>query len=176
MIGSVANTPNSVAFIDESKRNGFILVASLVPIREVVSARKQMEKLLLPGQSRLHFRKENYSRKQEILRTVNQLPVHHVIVDANEVRNQRIARLRALETVARFCIQEGISQLIIELDESHLTLDRKTLGNLAFSELRYFHTHARHDPGLWIADTAAWCYAHGGSWKHLLNNRSEIVV
>ena len=57
----------SILFVDESKAKGYTMVAALVVPGDVTSLRRDVRSLVLPGQRRIHFTKEQPERKRLIL-------------------------------------------------------------------------------------------------------------
>jgi hypothetical protein len=53
-------------FVDESKRRGYLLVASVVVPGDLDSVRRVLRGLVLPGQRRLHMKDENDQRRRSI--------------------------------------------------------------------------------------------------------------
>lgn len=51
-------------FVDESKNRDYLVAASVVQPDDLVPARRVVSGLLLKGQSRLHMKKENRSRRR----------------------------------------------------------------------------------------------------------------
>ena len=62
-------------FVDETKVRGFTLVGVLVDNRDVARLRRSMRSMLLPGQERIHFAKEQDSRRRLVL---SELSEHRV--------------------------------------------------------------------------------------------------
>jgi len=58
------------AFLDESKRRGLLLAASVVQPRGLGPARTALRRPCLPGQSRLHFTKERDELRRRILTVI----------------------------------------------------------------------------------------------------------
>lgn len=57
----------SILFVDESKTKGYTMIAALVVPGDVASLRRDVRSLVLPGQRRIHFTKEQPERKRLIL-------------------------------------------------------------------------------------------------------------
>jgi len=61
---------SSHIFVDETKRPGYLLVASAVVPGDLDSTRRMLRGLVLPGQRRLHMKDESDSRKRSIATAV----------------------------------------------------------------------------------------------------------
>ena len=57
-------------YVDESKRGGYLLVASMHPPGELAEARSLMRGLVLKGQRRVHMTKESDPRRKVIVATL----------------------------------------------------------------------------------------------------------
>jgi hypothetical protein len=60
-------------FVDESKARGYIIAATVAPQACLRESRKTLRGLLLKGQDRLHFAKENDSYRRSILSSMCEL-------------------------------------------------------------------------------------------------------
>ncbi len=61
--GSGSSRVNNHVFVDETKRRGYLLVASVVVPGDVESLRRMLRGLVLPGQRRLHMKDESDRRR-----------------------------------------------------------------------------------------------------------------
>ncbi|MEY2946186.1 MAG: hypothetical protein RL243_960 [Actinomycetota bacterium] len=153
------------AFVDESKSNGYHLVAVVVHAHEAPSARRLLRELTLRGQRRIHFRTESSSRRNQIIAKVGKLDFEVVGVISrrkSEVAARRECLLRMLEELAVF----GVSQVSLEQDLSMLSHDKQTLhlyrDSFRFTQINEIRILEPHlEPLLWLADIAAWTTAKG---------------
>lgn len=156
-------------FVDETKSNGYLLVAAFVLPRHLSEARRTMRSLLLPRQSRLHFQKESPRRRSLIVSTVCGLNAPVVIYDASAHKNQREARTACLRRLVADLSRAGASRLVIEQDDSLIGADQRDLSDAVYQaralRLTYEHLPGQADPLLWIADSVAWCWSRGGHWR-----------
>jgi hypothetical protein len=161
--------------MDESKHAGFVLAASICPMKDVVRVRREMESLLMPGQVRLHFRKEKISRKHQILEVIANLPLKHVVLDATSIRHENRARMNSFRAFLQIRDSYRAEELRIEIDASHFTFDKRVLSQFKDENFHFSHHMAKHEPGLWIPDAVAWCYARNGKWRSLINYEQILV-
>jgi hypothetical protein len=154
-------------FVDESKARAYLLVAVAVDDREVAGLRKTMRSMLLRGQSRIHFRKEQSARRRAILSALGRNPLDITVIRSslhaeNRARDECFA---ALATAIRWLPS---STLVIERDESRMHVDPRIVHDafqaLADQRPRYEVMPARAEPGLWAADAVAWAIQRGNEW------------
>ncbi|OCG76105.1 hypothetical protein [Microbacterium sediminis] len=78
------------------------------------------------------------------------------------------ARPLSLGALVEEAARAGVSQLIIERDESLERADRRLIADVlrreGGSELLYRHVAPHEHPLLWVSDAVAWCYSNGGDW------------
>lgn len=154
-------------FVDESKARVYLLVAVAVDDRKVAALRKTMRSMLLKGQSRIHFRKEQPARRRAILSALGQTPLDITVIRSllhaeNKARDECFA---ALATAVRWLPS---STLVIEQDESRMHVDPRivhdALQSLAGEQPRYEVVPSHAEPGLWAADAVAWAIQRGNEW------------
>ena len=116
MASNTARREPRHAFVDESKVHDYVLVAATVPACELADARRDMRGLLLPRQPRIHFRDEQMARKIQILKTVINLGLEAVVCTTPIARDEVLARSRCLTAMTSVLIENGTSQIVIELD------------------------------------------------------------
>jgi hypothetical protein len=169
---------SSHVFVDETKRRGYLLVASVVVQGDLDPIRRTLRGLVLPGQRRLHMKDENDSRKRSIATAIADSGTRATIYDAGRRYDtewdRRSACLRALVTDAA---QRGDAMLILEQDDTLVAADRKLLYHAArhenCPELRYEHRRAAAEQLLALPDAIAWCWAKGGDWRRRI---APVVV
>jgi hypothetical protein len=137
--------------------------------------RSEMESLLMPSQVRLHFRKEKTARKHEILEMIKGLPVQNVVLDATSLRHENRARMNSLKDFLQIRDKYRIENLRIEMDASHFSLDKRVLSQEKGEDFYFSHHMAKHEPGLWIPDAIAWCYARNDKWRSLITYEQILV-
>ena len=58
-------------FLDESKQRDYLLVAAVVMPSDLAEARRALRALVMPGQRRLHMKKESDARRGAIIDVIN---------------------------------------------------------------------------------------------------------
>ncbi len=168
---------SSHVFVDESKRRGYLLVASVVVPGDLDPTCRMLRGLVLPGQRRLHMKDESEPRKRSIATAIAVSGTQATIYDAGRRYDteweRRSACIRALVAEAA---QRGDAMLILEQDDTLIAADRKLLYRAARDEgcpdLRYEHRRAAAEQLLALPDAIAWCWAKGGDWRR----RVEPIV
>jgi hypothetical protein len=165
-IGTLPTVAQHV-FVDESKARSYLLVAIAVENRDVDGLRKTMKSMLLKGQARVHFRKEQSARRRAVLSALQRIALDVTVIrssghDENKARDDCLA---ALATAIRW---QPSSRLVIERDDSRAHADRQILRG-AFQVLdgahpRYDLMPPQAEPGLWAADAIAWALQRGNEW------------
>lgn len=156
-------------FVDESKSAGYLLVAAMVQHEDLPHVRRTLQALLLPNQRRLHFTKENPSRRRRIAKTIAALPVEALVVSAPGRNTEAAARAACLARLAQEAGSRSVEMIVLEQDDSLLELDRRTLYEaLAGTDVGYDHQRPHQEAALWIPDAIAWCWTKGGSWRRLV--------
>ncbi|TSD94861.1 hypothetical protein FOS14_19665 [Skermania sp. ID1734] len=154
------------AYLDESQSNRsrdpdcYVLAAALCDPTELEIARTAMASLLLPGQTKVHWRDEQPARKRKIAETIAQLPLMHLIVVRDGRPGERAERRR------RHCLE----RMLFELDELEVAraiaesrgraddlrdrrlLDAQRAKQAVSSELLIDHVPGPKDPLLWVPD------------------------
>ena len=161
---------SSHVFVDETKRRRYTLVAVIVPSADVARMRKSMRQLLLPGQERVHFRKESDPRRKVILARAASKSLAVVVVNS-DANSDGAARRQCFDALVRHLARQHESaHIVVEQDDSLVKSDMTLLTNLVravFQEqqITFEITAARFDPGLWCADAIGWAIQRGGSWR-----------
>jgi hypothetical protein len=137
-------------YVDESKRGGYLLAASMHPTEELAEARSLMRGLVLKGQRRVHMTKESDPRRKVIVATLVKAGIRANVYDAGRGYGHELdapqACLRALvDDIAR----HPDSMLILKQDDSLLDWDRRCLyaqtRAAGTASLRYEHRRAATD-------------------------------
>lgn len=161
-------------FVDETKAKSYLLAVVAVPDDAVNAVRREVSRLVLPGQRSVHMKLEGDRRKRTIADTVARLSrfdVHATILDAGRgPETQRVRRQRALRAVvARAVVGGERCSLTFDLDSTLLHDDRQTLLTAtriegARDRLSYRHLPFASEPLLTLPDVIAWCWAGGNNW------------
>ncbi len=167
-------------FIDEGKRQGYLLVAATIADGDAGGLRKAVTALRTPGSERLHFVRESDGRKRKVLGELARLGVRTTVMQANGL-DDRAARAWCLEQVVEFAAAVGADRIVIETDDSIVLTDNRTLfqalGARDLRErVRYEHRRAASEPLLWLPDAVAWSYGRGGHWGALVAPIIERVL
>ncbi len=162
------------AFVDETKQNGLLIVSTVVEVRHLKEARKQLRERRARGQNRIHFKKESDPRRRSICSTLCDLQVQAAVYDATRNRNPLEARAACLTAAVEDLAEQGAQRLTIEQDDSLVTSDRKVLYQAVrkfevAETLTYEHTQPNDEPMLWVSDAIAWWVAKGGDWRDRVN-------
>lgn len=158
------------AFVDETKQNGLLIVSTLAEVRHIQQARKVLQAQRAKGQNRIHFKKEDDSRRRAICSALCTLEVQVRVYDATSIRNAVEARTSCLTALVEDLAAVGGRRLTIEQDDSLVASDRRTLYSAVrkfdiADALTYDHMRPNQEPLLWVSDAVAWCVAKGGDWR-----------
>jgi hypothetical protein len=158
------------AFVDESKQRGLLLVVVVMSSTNVTATRAAVEDLHLKGQRRIHFKKESPGRRRTILSAITAMPVEARLYECPSERHELAAREACLSRIVEDLAAQGSERLVIELDDSTLVHDRRTLYEAVAkvgvdSQLQYHHLRAKEETLLAVPDAIAWSWAEGGTWR-----------
>lgn len=179
------------AFVDESCRANLYLVAvAVTDPAELVSLRRTLRNMLLPGAREIHFRKEKDSRRRGLADAIARLPV--------EVGIYGCACDSANETARQVCLARLTEDLLarsahrVVLDSRNAgdgydrdAFDRETIRRAlgkrpSETQLVYEHMQSTQEELLWIADASAWCWGQGGHWRRriqpIVNGYVQLVA
>jgi len=165
-------------FADESKDRDYLLVAGVVLSGDLAQVRKAMRGLVMPGQHRIHMKKESGPRKKAIAALICELAVEATVYDAGRGRRKELdARAACLRALVVDAAAAGATMLVLEQDESLVRWDNQRLIEITREvgcrdTLRYQHRRAATEELLAIPDAIAWCWAKGGDWRR----RIEPIV
>lgn len=163
------------AYVDESKKNDYIVAAAVVTTKEVTNARRSMRDLLIGKQQRIHFKNENSHRKAQIVSVALEISVECRIYVC---RTRRSARERCLTRLVPDLVDAGVDRLVLERDTSTEHLDRRLLFEAtrrADSRMTHHHDTPHQEPLLWAPDAIAWCWASGGMWRQKVIDRAIVT-
>lgn len=162
-------TPGPLLFADETKQRAYVMAAAVVAQSAAEPARRELRRLLMPGQTSIHFRSESDARRKQILDAVaGQGWSAHLVVALP--KNQRQARDACLHHLVGLAARLRSPLLVLETDDSLVAHDRRLLYEASreqgvHNNLTYRHLRRREEPCLWVPDALAWCYARGGPWR-----------
>lgn len=167
-VAIVSFHPGDRVFVDESKSRAYILAATATQPRNSTQSEKQLRALLLPGQSRFHFKKERDSRRRALLSQFARLELRVVVYVARDV-HAKVGRDRCIDSVIDDMIAATAERIYFEQDVSLVTVDRRRIRERialhgAAGTISYDHVAPHQYPLLWVSDAVAWCYQAGGDW------------
>ena len=109
------------------------------------------------------MRNESPRRKKMLVDLVETMDII-CIEEVSHLKHQPKARAQALEVLAMRLVAEGVTEIVIEVDESFVQADNQILARVIRSGnpnrvTRYRHESPAVEPMLWAADIRAWAYA-----------------
>lgn len=157
-------------FVDESKQRDYLLVASVHTSGDLGELRKIMNRLTMPGQRRIHMKKESDSRRRQITDAIVAAEVNATVYNAGRHHHSELdARAACLRRLIEDNAVLRDPMIVLEQDDSLLDWDRRQLFALVRStghpQMRYQHQRAGAEPLLGLPDAIAWCWAKGGDWR-----------
>ena len=158
-------------FVDESKQRDYLLVAAVVMPGYLAGARRDLRSLVMPGQRRLHMKKESDARRGAIVDAIASTGATTTIYNAGRPgRLELDAREGCLRALVVDVAAAGHHMLVLEQDDSLLWWDQQHLIEITRDvgcreTLRYEHRRAEHELLLAVPDAIAWCWAKGGHWR-----------
>jgi hypothetical protein len=159
------------AYVDESERRGRYLMCAVVidPVR-AGKFRREIRGLLLPGQRRLHFKKEGVRRRRELATALLglQLDASVFVCRAAPGRGEAEARALCLAAVVRHLQSRGEPVSLILESRHHQDVDDQPVIAAARRReppLSYEHVDGDHEPLLWLPDSFAWLVGAGSDWR-----------
>lgn len=167
-------------FIDEGKRRDYLLVAATVASNDTTALRKSVTELRMRGSDRIHFVRESAGHKRKVLTELARLEVRTTVFQAVGL-DDRDARRWCLEQVVDLAAAVGANRIVIEMDESIVQTDNRTLYQAiethgARGQIRYEHSRPASEPLLWVPDAVAWSFGRGGEWAQLVAPLIDRVV
>jgi hypothetical protein len=161
--------PGEHVFVDESKRDVYLVAAAVVAPTDLNGARTALRALQLPGTRRVHFQAESDAFRRKFLGQVNELQVTARIYTARE-RTDLDSRRRILTRLVGDLVTMGASRLVIERDDSLVIHDQRAVKAersrlLAADTLRFDHLRGVEDPLLWLPDAIAWAWCRNRTWR-----------
>ena len=170
------------AFLDESKRDAYVVVVAVVAAGEVTATRTAVRQQQLPKTRRVHFQAEGDTFRRKFLGTLTQLPLQARVYTAT-ARRDLDARVGILTRLVPDLVQLGTSRLVLERDDSLVVHDQRAIKQArslarAADTLRFDHLRAVDEPLLWVPDAIAWAWCRDRSWRSLVTPLivEEIVL
>ncbi|MGH4001074.1 MAG: hypothetical protein ACRDTJ_26860 [Pseudonocardiaceae bacterium] len=130
--------------------------------------RQAARSLLLPGQRRLHFAKEQDHRRKTILSVIASLPVSAAY--AAERGDSLDTRSACWHALVPMLLASNVNELVIERLAGVEARDEGDVGDALrkadmVGALSYRHETHRAEPILWLADAVAWATGAKGDWQ-----------
>ncbi|HXS63049.1 MAG TPA: hypothetical protein VN767_09245 [Streptosporangiaceae bacterium] len=168
-------------FADESKRNSFVLAATIIPTEQLTKMRQVVNSLRLPGQRRLHFVGERDSRRLQIIRAFVEAEACTTIYEASGIRDQKVARDAVITRLTSDALRQGAQMVVLELDDSLEAQDRWVIREQLKKAdrqdaLRYEHRRAYEECLLSIPDAVAWSWSKSSQWRKLVEPLVTEVI
>jgi hypothetical protein len=160
-------------YVDESRRRAYLLGVTIVegPVQPVRAA---LRALLRPGQRRIHFAKEQDSRRRQLLAIMTDLDLTARVYVSP--RLAKASREMCLTALIADIAPAGASLLVLESRDSMNHLDvlvlDAALRKHGCHTLEYRHLSPYEEPLLWVSDAVAWAMGAGGDWRR----RAEPIV
>jgi len=159
-------------FVDESKRNGFVMAAAGVSADSVAKYRKQLRRCLKPGVRRFHCTSATDSERRQVIALISAWPAT-VDIFVSDSRSESVSRHACLSAVAVCACDQVAGRLVIEADHSHDRADRNTLTMAMRDQqhsVRWDLASPNSEELLWVPDAVAWCWTHPSSkWRSLVD-------
>jgi len=172
-------------FVDESKRNDYVLVSAAVPTHLLRQTRATIRELLLPRQSSIHMKNESAGRRAELLTAVRSLDLELTIYVAVKSSHPTQVRGRdaCIERLVADAIASEAERIVFDLDLTLIRPDRRSIVSGAWAvghatvPFRYEHAKASQEPLLAIPDIVGWSWSRGGRWRAALRDAvTEVRV
>lgn len=162
-------------FVDESERSGRYLMCSVaVESSAVGTLRRAIRKLLLPGQTQLHFKTESSRRRKELATRLIQFDLDIAVVSMRSATgvNQSQMRDRCLaELIHDAQAREAPVNMFLESRHHQDHYDHASFARWRnrVPPLNYEHVPGAMEPMLWFPDSFAWLVGAGGDWAQRVN-------
>lgn len=169
------------AFVDESLRPGRYLLGCVIVEASVAGPmRRQVRKLLLPNERRLHIRKSDRPQRLRILGTIAEWDFDARVYECRhrESVGAEEARQLAVERIVTDLQQAGAdTTMYIERREGADEHDRSTIIRVRQRQppLDFHHLRPTEDPLLWLPDCIAWAIGAGGEWSRALGDGVSVI-
>lgn len=165
-------------FVDESKATDYLLIGTVVVPGQLVTARRVVRNLILPGQRRIHMKRESDRRRRTILAAIRAAGFTSIIFRAADRNISEVVRRGiCIDALVDDALKNKRNELIFELDASlerrdHNRIAARLKAANAPNDLAYRHDTPGAEPVLAIPDAVGWAWARGGDWRR----RVDVVV
>lgn len=169
-------------FVDESKAGDYLLIAAIIPATKLAVVRKMVRRLVLPGQGRIHMKKESDTRRKVILAEISGRDFSIIIYRARAGTGTELERRqRCISRLVHDAAIDLRTHICLERDDTLVLRDNRWLRDAAITEdaaerLYYRHDVAGSEPLLALPDIVGWAWARGGMWRHRCNGIPISVV
>jgi len=157
--------------VDETKAKGYVVVVVACPDEALAVARKEIRRLILPGQRSVHMKQEGDRRRRQIIDVVVGLAdqdVSATIVRVDGGGREGLLRERALREVVAIARESPDAQLVLDLDPGQLVRDRRVLSRAIAASgatASFRHAALAAEELLTLPDVVAWCWSRGHVWR-----------
>ncbi|WP_242496882.1 hypothetical protein [Rhodococcus sp. Q1] len=138
--------------------------------------RKRMRDLCPKGSSRIHMKSAGKAASKIVTEVAKLDAESRLYVVKSPKLTEREARDLTLEAAAHDLVELSASRVVIEScdqDREDNRVIRKVVGPHAPFE--YLHDRPSN-PLLWLPDVHAWAWGRGGSMRHKIEHRIEVVT
>ncbi|MCU1452656.1 MAG: hypothetical protein JWN46_802 [Acidimicrobiales bacterium] len=168
------------AYVDESERRGRYLMCSvIIDPSQAGALRRAVKSLLLPGQRRLHFKKEAPRRRRELATALNDLDldVSVFVCRSANGRSESDMRRLCLQAIVDDLQRRGPATLILESrhqqdDDDHPAI---AAARRVSPSLTYEHVDGRQEPLLSLPDSYAWLVGAGIEAQRLASRGIRVL-
>lgn len=172
------DTPH--AFVDESSRRSYVLVATRLDAHNLAPARGLVREL--SEGTRVHMAKEHPRRRRVILSRLSGSGLVTADVFAIDGRGQsnRKSRDECFKELVPVLIDKGVTRLTIETCDQDRD-DKSVIGQAlvkanAVHQLHFKFVRPTMEPLLATADVIAWAYGAGRDWRRRAEPMIESVI
>ena len=168
------------AFSDESERADLMLVGVVtVAPGAAVDTRRELRRLLLPGQRRVHTAKESPRRRRALLDVVAALDLNATVFTTRRAPRQSRSDTRRdlIEAACAHVIAAGaVSWTLDNQDPAQAERDRHTIAALLGDarHLVYDHRPSHDEPLLWAIDAIVWAVGAGPPWSRRVDKVTTV--
>lgn len=172
---------DQLAFVDESMRPGrYLLACVVVDAADAGQVRRNLRKLLLSNERRLHIRKSDRAQRLRILGALATWELDarvYICRHSKSVGEEEARRLNLERIVTDLQASGHATTLFIERREGSDHRDRTTIirSRRRRPTLEFQHLWPTDDPLLWLPDCLAWAVGTGGEWKQMIDPVVEVV-
>lgn len=170
------------AFVDESRRGSLYLVAAAIAqpghLRQL---RRELRRLLLPGQREVHFNDQKDPRRRVLADAIARLLVEVRVYRRSCDRDDEPYRQECIDRITSDLLIRGAHRLVLdsraELDANdEATIRAAIVRHPHSTRLVYEHVDSASECLLWVADASAWCFGAGGHWRKRIDPIVSAVI